>query len=41
MRNTRIHLPRPNYEELIKTKNIKTLKLDSSNYDRKYLKKNN
>ena len=33
MRNTRIHLPRHNYEELIKIKNIKSLSLDSDNYD--------
>lgn len=33
MRNTRIHLPRFNYEELIKIKNIKNLSLDSKNYD--------
>lgn len=32
MRNTRIHLPRPNYEELINAKNIKSLKLDNSHY---------
>jgi hypothetical protein len=38
MINTRIHLPRPNYEELIKTKNITGLKLDSGNYDKKYQK---
>jgi hypothetical protein len=33
MRNTRIHLPRYIYEELIKTKGIKNLNLDSENYD--------
>ena len=33
MRNTRIHLPRYNYEDLIKTKNIKSLSLDSNHYD--------
>ena len=31
--NTRIHLPRYNYEELIKTKNIKSLNLDNDNYN--------
>jgi len=38
MKNTRVHLPRPNYENLIKTRNITGLKLDSGNYDKKYLK---
>ena len=33
MRNTRIHLPRYNYEELIKVKNIKSLNLYGDNYD--------
>lgn len=33
MRNTRIHLPRYNYEELIKTMNIKSLNINSENYD--------
>ena len=36
MKNTRIHLPRPNYEIMIK--GIKNLKLDSDNYDLKYRK---
>lgn len=36
MKNTRIHLPRPNYEEMIK--GISSLKLDSDNYDKKYRK---
>ncbi len=38
MKNTRIHLPRPNYENLIESKNITSLKLDSGNYDNKYKK---
>jgi hypothetical protein len=36
MRNTRIHLPRSNYEKLIKGHS--SLNLDSSNYDLKYIK---
>ena len=36
MKNTRIHLPRPNYEE--KIKKLTSLKLDSCNYDKKYKK---
>ena len=39
MKNTRIHLPRPNYENLIK--NMTSLKLDSGNYDIKYKKYKN
>ena len=33
MRNTRIHLPRYNYEELIKIKNINSLDINNSSYD--------
>jgi len=41
MKNTRIHLPRPNYEKMIKIKNMTSLKLDSGNYDQKYKKYKN
>ena len=42
MKNTRIHLPRPLYEEYIKEENIRDLKLDNvDSYGKKYLKYKN